>query len=433
MDTAAHNVANSATPGYTRQRVELVPAASYESPSGWLGAGVDVGAIARLRDGFLDARLRGGQDVLGQLSVRAELLARAEQVLAEPDQGLTAPLSELWAAFEELSLSPTSSAARVSVLGALREIAGRVRAVDAAWAALGRDATATLGARVAEVNDVLTSLADVNRAIVQTPGTDNALLDRRDLLVDRLAALIGARPTVREDGTVRVSVGGMALVDGVVATRLDLDPSGAVVDVSTGTVLSVGGEIGGYRRFLTEDLPGLRQGLDAFAEDLADALNAQHQAGWVDTGVPGGPLLSYVTGAAAATLQVAITDPAQLAASSDPGPPFPVFNGGNARALADLRTRLVAAGGSDTLDGAARALAVGVGASVATAQRAAATQRELVAAADQARAAEHGVSRDEELTALIAARHAFDAAARLMSAVDEALDVLINRTGLVGR
>jgi flagellar hook-associated protein 1 FlgK len=37
------------------------------------------------------------------------------------------------------------------------------------------------------------------------------------------------------------------------------------------------------------------------------------------------------------------------------------------------------------------------------------------------------------MTALIEARHAFDAAARLMSVVDEALDVLINRTGLVGR
>jgi flagellar hook-associated protein 1 FlgK len=433
IDTAANNVANAATPGYTRRRVRLAQAPSWESPYGWQGSGVRVDDIERLRDLFLDARVRGGQDLLGQLAVRTELLSRAEGALAEPDQGLTAPLADLWAAFEELSLAPTSSAARIGVLNALRDVVGRVRSVDDAWAALGRDALQTLRARVDEVNDLAASLADVNRAIIASGGKDAALLDRRDLLVDRLASAIGARALVQEDGTVRVSVRGMALVDGVVATTLQADPSGAVIDTATGVTISPGGEIGGYRAFLQEDLPALRAKLDAFAAELADALNAQHQAGWVAEGQPGGPLLSYVAGSAAATLALAVTDPADLAVSSQPGPPFPVFNGENARALADLRTALVASGGTDTLDGAARGLAVGLGATLAGMRRAEQTQRELTAAAEQARQGEHGVSLDEELAGLIEAQHAFDAAARLMSAVDEALDVLINRTGMVGR
>ncbi len=435
IDTAAGNVANAATPGYTRRRAELVPAPSYLSAYGWLGGGVDVAAIARTRDLFLDARVRGAQDLLGQLSVRAELLQRAEGALAEPDQGISAPLAELWAAFEDLALDPTSSGTRITVLGALRDVADRVRAVSDGWDALGRDAATTLQTRVDEVNDLLGSLAEVNRAIVATPTgqPDPALLDRRDLLVDRLAVLIGARAIEQGDGTVRVSVGGMGLVDGTVATTIQLTASFDVVDVRTGATLAPGGEVGGYRSFLLQDLPGLRAGLDAFAEDLADALNAQHQAGWVSETTPGGPLLAYTPGDAARTLQVAITGPWELAASSQPGPPFPAFNGENARALADLRTALVAAGGTDTLGGAARALAVDLGALVAGTVRATETERQLAAAADLARRGEHGVSLDEEMTALIEARHAFDAAARLMSVVDEALDVLINRTGLVGR
>jgi flagellar hook-associated protein 1 FlgK len=43
------------------------------------------------------------------------------------------------------------------------------------------------------------------------------------------------------------------------------------------------------------------------------------------------------------------------------------------------------------------------------------------------------VSLDEENVSLLANQHAYQAAARVMTAVDEALDVLINRTGLVGR
>lgn len=435
IDTAAGNVANAATPGYTRRRAELVPAPSYLSAYGWLGGGVDVAGIARTRDLFLDARVRGGQDLLGQLSVRSELLQRAEAALAEPDQGISAPLADLWAAFEDLALDPTSSGARITVLNALGDVADRVRAVARAWDALERDAAVTLRARVDEANDLLRSLADVNRAIVATPTgkPDNALLDQRDALVDRLAVLIGARAVEQGDGTVRVSVGGMGLVDGTVATTLQLTASFDVVDAGTGTTLSPGGEIGGHRRFLLQDLPDLRAGLDAFAADLADALNAQHQAGWVSDVTPGGPLFSYTPADAARTLQVSISDPAELAASSQPGPPFPAFNGQNARALADLRTALVAAGGTDTLGGAARALAVDLGATVAGAMRAAETQRQLTTAAELARQGEHGVSLDEEMTALIEARHAFDAAARLMSVVDEALDVLINRTGLVGR
>ncbi|GIV00971.1 MAG: flagellar hook-associated protein 1 [Actinomycetota bacterium] len=435
IDTAAGNVANAATPGYTRRRAELVPAPSYLSAYGWIGGGVDVDGVVRTRDAFLDARVRGGQDLLGQLSVRSELLQRAEAALAEPEQGISAPLADLWAAFEDLALDPTSSGARITVLGALGDVADRVRGVASAWDALERDAATTLGARVEEVNGLLGSLADVNRAIVATPTgqPDATLLDRRDALVDRLAVLVGAHAIEQGDGTVRVSVGGIGLVDGAVATTIRLTPSFDVVDASTGATLVPGGEVGGYRRFLLQDLPGLRAGLDAFARDLADALNAQHEAGWVSDTTPGGPLLSYAPGNVARTLQVAISDPADLAASSQPGPPFPAFDGGNARALADLRTALVASGGTDTLGGAARALAVGLGATLAGATRATETQRQLTAAAELARQGEHGVSLDEEMTGLIEARHAFDAAARLMSVVDEALDVLINRTGLVGR
>lgn len=44
-----------------------------------------------------------------------------------------------------------------------------------------------------------------------------------------------------------------------------------------------------------------------------------------------------------------------------------------------------------------------------------------------------GVSIDEEMTNLIQYQHAYSAAARMITAIDQALDILINRTGVVGR
>ena len=44
-----------------------------------------------------------------------------------------------------------------------------------------------------------------------------------------------------------------------------------------------------------------------------------------------------------------------------------------------------------------------------------------------------GVSLDEEMANMIRFQHAYNAAARMMTAVDETLDVIINRLGIVGR
>jgi flagellar hook-associated protein 1 FlgK len=43
------------------------------------------------------------------------------------------------------------------------------------------------------------------------------------------------------------------------------------------------------------------------------------------------------------------------------------------------------------------------------------------------------VNTDEEMVGLLSYQRAYEASARVITAVDEALDVLINRTGMVGR
>jgi flagellar hook-associated protein 1 FlgK len=80
-----------------------------------------------------------------------------------------------------------------------------------------------------------------------------------------------------------------------------------------------------------------------------------------------------------------------------------------------------------------RALVVDLGAKTYAASAAAETQWGLAAATQSAREGVHGVSLDEELALMMEAQRAYEAAARVMTTVDEALDVLINRTGVVGR
>ena len=436
MEVASNNVANVSTEGYTRQRADLVPRERYQAPYGAVGSGVTIAGIARLRDSFLDATLRSGADLSARSSVRAELLSRAETILAEPDEGITGPLADLWSSFEDLATNPTNGGSRASVLASLDDVAGRIREISTGWDRLAGDVRLRMAGQVDIVNDALVEIADLNRAIVASSsggnGQANDLLDRRDAVVDSLARSIGATAFSLPDGTVKVSLGGVSLADGVTTTSLTLGADG-LVRTASGIELTLGGEIGGLHDFLTTDLSGIRADLDGFAEDLANALNTTHQAGWVSDTEAGGPLLQFTPGAAAASLRSAITDPAKLALSSTQGPPFPAFDVGNMQALAGLRTALAAGGGTATLGATAAGIAVRVGAAAANATRSAQSQLAIASAAETARQSGHGVSLDEEMTELMAAQHAYDAAARIMTTIDQMLDTLINRTGLVGR
>ena len=107
----------------------------------------------------------------------------------------------------------------------------------------------------------------------------------------------------------------------------------AVTDTSGTTAVPAGmtGEIGGVTDLLTTTLPAYVAGLGAVAKQLADEINAQHQAGYDAAGNPGQAFFGYNPADPAGTLSVALTAPGELAASSLPGG---VLDAGNATALA---------------------------------------------------------------------------------------------------
>jgi flagellar hook-associated protein 1 FlgK len=433
MNTIGQNMANVNTPGYTRQLVDLTEALPYQSPSGWLGTGVDVSGITRARDAFLDARVRSTSDTQAGLQARADLLQSTETVMGEPSQGISGPLAAVWSAFENAASSPADTGARTAALGALDNLATRVRQVAAGWSQIRGDVQQSLSAAVTDVNSKLGQLATLNGAIAaSTSGSPNDLLDQRDVLLDKLATEAGATSILSPDGTARVVIGGLSVVNGTSATPLTLQAGGTLADPS-GTTAVAGGTIGGYQTFLSSDLPAYQAQLDGFATDLANALNAAHANGFTPAGQPGGPLLTYNPSAAAATLSAAITDPSKLALSSAAGPPFPTYNGVNAQALADLRTASVASGGTLSLGGALQSLVTGLAATTSNVVGTAQSQSSLLQSMQSARQASQGVSIDEEMANMMEAQRAYQAAARVMTAVDQNLDTLVNHTGIVGR
>jgi flagellar hook-associated protein 1 FlgK len=436
MDTASHNVANAGTEGYTRQRVGLASRLPHTQSFGQIGSGVNITDISRIRDRMLDARVRASIGGQGHFQTLGTRLGGLEATTGEPDHGITGSLSSLWSSFEELALDPPSAAARAGVLGELDALARQVRGVADSWDRETAAAQSEIGAKVDETNRLVAEVARLNQAILSSSGsagTPNDLLDQRDAVLDDLSRIAGVTTSITDSGAARVSLNGLSLVHDASVSTISLNTATYEITHSSGATVRAGGELGGLHSFITAEAPNFRSSLDDFAADLANALNAQHAAGYTTSGAAGGMLLSFTPGDAARSLAIATTNPADLAVAGDPGPPVAAFDGANAEALGALRHNLAAAGGTMTLDGSIRALVTELGAATSAAQAAASAQAGQAQSAEAARTQVHGVSVDEEMVNLLTYQRAYEAAARVMTAVDQALDTLINRTGLVGR
>jgi flagellar hook-associated protein 1 FlgK len=242
----------------------------------------------------------------------------------------------------------------------------------------------------------------------------NDLLDRRDMLLDKLSNYGQLSVTSNTDGTVSVAFADQAKSGPTQGQTYPIVDGATASWAGPPAAWSPGGQLGGLLAVAdptTGTLQGYLGSLDTIAGDLATAVNTAYGSTFFQTGTP-----------AAATLEVApgiVASPATITAGS-----------GNAGSN-DL-AQAVAALGNGAVDSAYRSFIARVGAEVQSADRQAANGQALTDAVENRRQSVAGVSLDEEMSNLVRFQRGYQASSRAMSTMDEMLDVLINRTGRVG-
>ncbi|GAA1957846.1 flagellar hook-associated protein FlgK [Nocardioides panacihumi] len=426
LDVANNNIANVNTAGYVRRRAEAASVGATGQPTMWSqydghGDGVRVASVDRLADPLLDARSRRENGTLSYLSTQQTILNRVETSIGEPgDNGLSAALQELGAAFQDLVGDPAGAAARKTVLAKADAVTSAFKTQSDSIAGEIADQQSHASTVVQEVNDAATELARLNKTIkvAQVNNTDvGTLSDQRDLLALSLAKLTGAEVSVQPDGQFNVAVNGVALVTGDTAATMTAT-SGTPVALSVGGTAvpaGVGGELGGVVDVLNTTLPAYKKSLDDIATKFAAQMNAQHRAGTDLNGNPGQDLFTIDPADPAGSLAVAFTNTDLLAASAGGAK-----DGGNADALSRATTV-----GSDYA-----ALVTSFGSAVASVNRQTTNQQTLTNQVDDEREQMAGVNLDEETVNMVAAQHAYEAASKMLTVMDSILDTLINRTGV---
>jgi flagellar hook-associated protein 1 FlgK len=414
LDVTGNNIANSDTEGYSRQRAVLqtnepivIPAISPLTGRGaQLGTGVSVATITRVRNIYLDAQYRTQSSALSEASTQSEELGQAQAAFNEPSSsGLASQMSTFWSAWSELANAPTSLPAKQGVVAAGVALANTFHELSAQLATISNQAEgqyAALTGPSGEVQSDANQIAQLNGQIKlaeEAGQKPNEMLDRRDLLLDKLSSFAQVNVSEQPDGTDTVSFGDAAkpLVEGT------------AVNWPQALTQAAGGKLGALLSLTspTGALSSYRTALDNVASALASSLNALH------TKTP------FFSGATAATLQVAVTA-AQVQTSSTEAA------GGNdvAQAIAALR------GGAVEQNYAALVEQVGSGVQKAKDEQAN-LQTTVTAIANQ-RQSVSGVSLDEEMTNLISFQRGYQASARTLTAMDSMLETLIEHTGVAG-
>ncbi len=298
LATIGHNVSNASTPGYSRQRVELqpfdplyMPDMTREETPGQLGQGVVVASVRRIHDQILEQRIVAQGNEQGYWKSRDQYLLMVEQVYNEPSNlSVRSLMDKFWSSFQELSVHPSQTSAREAVVQRSQALMSAIHQRYGSLKDIRDMLEQDIQSTVKQINKDLQNIADLNKQIVRVKAmgdNPNDLLDRRDLIVEKLSQLVNITVDHRDSDEFNVHIGGMQLVQGAVVHDFKITPDmqndgySNVVWAGNGEKVQLqGGKLAALLGMRDGDVKQEIQKLDNMTINFADLVNSIHRQGY---------------------------------------------------------------------------------------------------------------------------------------------------------
>ncbi|NBJ69597.1 MULTISPECIES: flagellar hook-associated protein FlgK [Clostridia] len=486
--TTGHNISNANTEGYTRQRVNFetlspYPAASRNRPEipGQIGTGVEAGSVQRVRNKFLDYQFRSENGRLGYWTTKSEALSKLETLLNEPSKnGLAKTMDKFWNSLQDLAVNPDNSGARSVVANRGLAVAETFQYLSKSLASHRSDLKNQIDTSMENANSMLRQIGSLNEQISELEPhgyLPNDLYDRRDKLIDKLSNIINIKASYSKSSESSPNIAdGIATIEVVDNDGNSFQPNVILVNGEPGqeqineltveygdgsyapissfsvngeqlNILESNGSLGGLVAAYGHDIDGdgtiqgtytdMLTNLDKMATTMVEEFNRVHRNGKAVDGTEGVDFFVFKdgkSGAAGITVNPDIMEEPDLIAASTNE-----TNGEGANALALSKVfndkSLVGnpLGENTSINGFYDSLIGKMGVQAEEANRMKETTVLLRAQVENERMSISSVSLDEEMSNMIKFQHAYNAAARSMTTIDEMLDRIINNMGLVGR
>lgn len=465
-ETLSNNVANALTPGYARRTTELSSVVL-----GGHGQGVAIGATTRAENGPLTAERRAMDAALGATGTRSDAYDRILTAIGDSasDTSVAALATGFETALMAAGASPQSTTALTDAVSAAKDLASAVNRVADETGQLRTEADAEIGRQVIQLNGALHKIDVLNEritTIAATGGDTTSLQDQRATLIDSVSAIVPVTVARRDGGQLALFTwNGGALLDGKVyalvfeprgtavtaGMTVGADLSGLAQDVGavngpvavsagTGAGLFDGGTLGALFELRDTIAPQVQGEMDAYAAGLVDrfqslmppaTLDASGNGLFVDpdpgpqTGLAGRIAINEVADPSRGGAVWRLRDGLGAAAQGNIG------DGAMLQALSDAMTASLAPNGlaSTSASGGAAALASEITTFFAARgarsdeDRAYLSARQATLAEQEANAT--GVNTDAELQSLTLVEKAYAANARVLSVIDELMQLLL--------
>lgn len=494
LDTISHNISNANNKSYVRQstihaenRYSLNNIAGYQ-----IGTGVSVQQIRQIRDEFLDLKIRNENATYGYYNTKSEILGEIETIFNEiTSSGLQEVMDDFWNGWAELFKEPDSLTKR----GLLHENAiaftTTVNHISSQLDSLQFNLNKEMLSSAQEANQILEDIANLNKNIklVEGYGENISANDYRDTLnakLDRLSELIPITYYENQYGEVVVSLNGRDLVNAdyfnPIDIRLNDEGFGEIYWQDTGGHIDLNGrgELGGYIDARDKVVTEYRERLNILVGEIASSINAIHEFGKTLDWQSDNPTAPETTG----IKFFEIGNPEDIAATIKVNPDLADFNkiaasltgakgdGEIAKQILALRDKKIfkeyddyvkefkdgyfykdivdefgnkydninellnaidGKGGSMSIDEFYRDLILDLSLERQEAVQIAENQELLISQIDGKRQEISGVSLDEEMADMIKYQYSYIANSRVVNAIDEMINKIINETGVVGR
>ena len=461
LDVTGHNISNVNTPGYSRQGI--THASSTPTRYGVLGngnrmtvgTGVDVQDIRQYRDYFLDQKLNRENQELGYWEARKGAIDELETIFNDSSEdGLQSVMNKFWNSWSELSKPSGGITTRSLVKESAVSFVETVQNLDDMLLDYRRNRNIEIKDNVDKLNKITSSIANLNYEIKRSEGSGvvaNDARDQRDALVNELSKMIKIQ--VIEGSSYNIAVEGLLIVSDdkstpLVAVQDALDNGNYSIKwgKSLENINLSGGSIKALIESRDQLIDGYRNRLNEFVRGVADEVNIQHNLGRGNINNVARDMFINIKDNSGVGINITnigfnpqLEDVNNIAAALSPYPGNYEDNR-NALIMSELRLKSVftntnynALGGKLNYNEFYRSIITDIGLDGSAAANAADTQGLLINQIENKRQSVMGVSLDEEMSNLIKFEHSYNAAVRTINAMDEMIEAVVNRVGLVGR
>ncbi len=216
LSTAGNNIANIATPGYSRQIVSLIPNwGDRSTPGVQIGQGVGVRDIRRQIDSALQSRLWTGVADEAAAQRQSSITGGVEATIGElSGHDLSSEMNTFFAGWSEAANGTKSASLVVQQGDKLAAFIQRMRSdLTQHRTTIDKD----LGAQANQADELLSRVADLNKQIAASEidgSTANGLRDQRDQTITDLSRIMDVTAVEQTGGSVDVLVGSTPVVLG---------------------------------------------------------------------------------------------------------------------------------------------------------------------------------------------------------------------------